>query len=169
MNSLLPKALDEMTKGAGGEHSGADAHSKLHIVVTDNQDVPVAGCCVSGELPSYLMWSNRATLPRSNDAATIISSRASAIHFGACIRREETQFVGQHFWARGYFVSTVGRDEAVIREYIRKQEPAVLPLRPRLRIASQPINITGHPSSHRAVGSPCWSRGPRRSRHARSG
>ena len=31
-------------------------------------------------------------------------------------------FVGEHFWARGYFVSTVGRDEAVIRDYIRKQE-----------------------------------------------
>jgi putative transposase len=31
-------------------------------------------------------------------------------------------FVGQHFWARGYFVSTVGRDEAVIRRYIRNQE-----------------------------------------------
>jgi len=31
-------------------------------------------------------------------------------------------FVGQHFWARGYFVSTVGRDEATVREYIRKQE-----------------------------------------------
>ena len=31
-------------------------------------------------------------------------------------------FVGQHFWARGYFVSTVVRDEAVIREYIQKQE-----------------------------------------------
>ena len=27
-----------------------------------------------------------------------------------------------HFWARGYFVSTVGRDEAVIRDYIRRQE-----------------------------------------------
>ena len=27
-----------------------------------------------------------------------------------------------NFWARGYFVSTVGRDEAVIREYIRDQE-----------------------------------------------
>ncbi len=27
-----------------------------------------------------------------------------------------------NFWARGYFVSTVGRDEAVIREYIRHQE-----------------------------------------------
>jgi len=31
-------------------------------------------------------------------------------------------FVGQHFWARGFWVSTVGRDEAVIREYIQKQE-----------------------------------------------
>ncbi len=31
-------------------------------------------------------------------------------------------FVGQHFWARGYFVSTVGRDEATIRRYIREQE-----------------------------------------------
>ena len=31
-------------------------------------------------------------------------------------------FVGQHFWARGSFVSTVGRDEQVIREYIQQQE-----------------------------------------------
>jgi REP-associated tyrosine transposase len=31
-------------------------------------------------------------------------------------------FVGQNFWARGYYVSTVGRDEAQIREYIRAQE-----------------------------------------------
>jgi Transposase IS200 like len=30
--------------------------------------------------------------------------------------------MGQHFWARGYFVSTVGRDEAVIRNYIKHQE-----------------------------------------------
>ena len=29
--------------------------------------------------------------------------------------------MGQHFWSRGYWVSTVGRDETVIREYIRKQ------------------------------------------------
>ncbi len=31
-------------------------------------------------------------------------------------------FVGQHFWARGFMVSTVGRDEKVIRDYIRNQE-----------------------------------------------
>ena len=37
-------------------------------------------------------------------------------------RHGKQNFVGQHFWARGYFVSTVGRDEQVIREYIRNQE-----------------------------------------------
>ena len=37
-------------------------------------------------------------------------------------RERKRNFVGQHFWARGYFVSTVGRDEGVIREYIRSQE-----------------------------------------------
>lgn len=30
-------------------------------------------------------------------------------------------FTGMHFWARGYFVSTVGRDEQTIREYIKSQ------------------------------------------------
>ncbi len=29
---------------------------------------------------------------------------------------------GRHFWARGYCVSTVGLDEAMIRAYIRNQE-----------------------------------------------
>jgi putative transposase len=31
-------------------------------------------------------------------------------------------FKGYHFWARGYFVSTVGIDEGTIRQYIREQE-----------------------------------------------
>ena len=31
-------------------------------------------------------------------------------------------FVGLNFWARGYYVSTVGRDEAQVRQYIREQE-----------------------------------------------
>jgi hypothetical protein len=35
---------------------------------------------------------------------------------------KKRNFVGQHFWARGYFVSTVGRDTEMIREYIKKQE-----------------------------------------------
>jgi putative transposase len=46
----------------------------------------------------------------------------SAIHVARVYGENRRNFVGQHFWARGYFVSTVGRDEEVIREYIRHQE-----------------------------------------------
>ena len=46
----------------------------------------------------------------------------SAIHLARVYGEQKRNFVGQHFWARGYFVSTVGRDEEVIREYIRNQE-----------------------------------------------
>lgn len=46
----------------------------------------------------------------------------SAIHVARNFFDHKRNFVGQHFWARGYFVSTVGRDEATIREYIRNQE-----------------------------------------------
>jgi len=31
-------------------------------------------------------------------------------------------FTGENFWARGYFISTVGLDEEMVREYIRNQE-----------------------------------------------
>ena len=46
----------------------------------------------------------------------------SAIHLAREYGGKKRNFVGQHFWARGYYVSTVGRDEAQIREYIRRQE-----------------------------------------------
>ena len=46
----------------------------------------------------------------------------SAIHLARVYAERKRNFAGQHFWARGYYVSTVGRDEAVIREYIRNQE-----------------------------------------------
>jgi len=46
----------------------------------------------------------------------------SAIHTARTFGGRRRNFTGQHFWARGYFASTVGRDEKVIREYIRRQE-----------------------------------------------
>ena len=46
----------------------------------------------------------------------------SAIHLARVYGERKRNFVGQHFWARGFWVSTVSRDEAVIGEYIRKQE-----------------------------------------------
>lgn len=46
----------------------------------------------------------------------------SAIHIARTYLGRRRNFTGQPFWARGYYVSTVGRDEATIREYIQKQE-----------------------------------------------
>ena len=48
------------------------------------------------------------------------SAIAIARRFGG----RERNFTGEVFWARGYFVSTVGLDEAMVRAYIRKQEQA---------------------------------------------
>ena len=46
----------------------------------------------------------------------------SAIHIARNYGGRQRNFTGEHFWARGYFVSTVGIDEGVIRQYIRQQE-----------------------------------------------
>jgi putative transposase len=46
----------------------------------------------------------------------------SAIHIARTYRGKERNFTGEHFWARGYFVSSVGADEHTVREYIRHQE-----------------------------------------------
>ena len=46
----------------------------------------------------------------------------SAIHLARMYGGRKQNFVGQHFWARGYDVSTVGRDEEAVRKYIREQE-----------------------------------------------
>jgi len=46
----------------------------------------------------------------------------SAIHLARVYGGKKRNFVGQHFWARGYFVSTVGQNEEAIREYIKNQE-----------------------------------------------
>jgi len=46
----------------------------------------------------------------------------SAIRVARDFMGRQRSFKGYHFWARGYFVSTVGIDERTIREYIRQQE-----------------------------------------------
>jgi len=48
----------------------------------------------------------------------------SAIHIARTYAGKRRNFVGQSFWARGYYVSTVGRDEETVRKYIQKQENA---------------------------------------------
>ena len=46
----------------------------------------------------------------------------SAIHIARIYLGQRKNYSGMHFWARGYFVSTVGADEEVVRVYINNQE-----------------------------------------------
>ena len=46
----------------------------------------------------------------------------SAIHIARTYGGQRKNFTGQNFWVRGYYVSTVGKDERNVREYIRRQE-----------------------------------------------
>lgn len=46
----------------------------------------------------------------------------SAMHIARSYLRQQRNFKGQHFWAHGYYVSTVGLNEGVIRQYIQDQE-----------------------------------------------
>ncbi len=48
----------------------------------------------------------------------------SAISIARRFKGRQRNFTGEHFWARGYFVSTVGLDEDMVIEYIRSQEKA---------------------------------------------
>jgi len=64
----------------------------------------------------------------------------SAIHLARVYGERKRNFVGQHFWARGFFVNTVGRDEEAIRAYIRNQERG-----PEAR-TNEPLALTTPPS-----------------------
>jgi hypothetical protein len=60
-----------------------------------------------------------------------------------CVERKMRNFMGHKFWALGYFVTTVGRDEEVIRAYIRNQELADRQLEQfelKISAAQNPIN-----------------------------
>ncbi len=46
----------------------------------------------------------------------------SAIAIARQFSGRERNFTGEHFWARGYCVSTVGYEEEKVRDYIREQE-----------------------------------------------
>jgi len=64
------------------------------------------------------------SIPPKHSVAQIVGyiKGKSAIHVARVYFQRGRNYVGHHFWARGYFVSTVGRDEEAIRKYIRHQE-----------------------------------------------
>ena len=64
------------------------------------------------------------SIPQKHPVSQVVGfiKGKSAIHLARVYSERKRNFTGQNFWARGYFVSTVGRDEELIRNYIRHQE-----------------------------------------------
>jgi len=62
-------------------------------------------------------------IPPKHPVASVIGflKGKSAI---ARLRGKDRNFSGEHFWARGYAVSTVGFELEQVRQYIREQESA---------------------------------------------
>jgi len=64
------------------------------------------------------------SIPPKHSVAQVIGyiKGKSAIHIARTYAGKKKNFTGEQFWARGYFVSTIGKDEQMIKEYIRYQE-----------------------------------------------
>ncbi|MFO7607534.1 MAG: IS200/IS605 family transposase [Desulfurivibrionaceae bacterium] len=64
------------------------------------------------------------SIPPKYSVAQIIGyiKGKSAIHIARTYLGQRKNYTGMSFWARGYFVSTVGTDEEIVRSYIQKQE-----------------------------------------------
>ena len=86
------------------------AHHKESKIVEGHLMPDHAHMCIS--IPPKYAVSNVVGYLKGKSAITI------ARNFGG----RKRNFTGEVFWARGYFVSTVGLDEEMVRSYIRNQE-----------------------------------------------
>jgi putative transposase len=65
----------------------------------------------------------RISIPPKYAVSNVVGSRARArLRSRGSLGGRERNFTGENFGARGYFVSTVGLEEAMVRAYIRHQE-----------------------------------------------
>jgi putative transposase len=81
------------------------------------------GRIVEGHLQADHMHMLIAIPPKYSVAQVVgFMKGKSAIHIARAFMNRRENFIGEHFWARGYYVSTAGKDEEVVRRYIRQQE-----------------------------------------------
>ncbi len=94
--------------------------TRMMLWCTVRHCVKRSGCSIYLPRSTQLMIS----IPPKYSVADVVGfiKGKSAIHVARTYGGWKRNFVGQSFWARGYFASTVGRDEEVIRNYIRHQE-----------------------------------------------
>ena len=111
---FIPKCRKKMIYGALRKHLGEIfrelARQRECKVVEGHLMLDHVHICLS--VPPKYSVSNVVGYIKGKSAISI------AGHFGG----RQRNFTGEVFWARGYFVSTVGLDEEMVRAYIRNQE-----------------------------------------------
>ena len=111
---FIPKCRKKMIYGALRKHLGEIfrelARQRECKVVEGHLMLDHVHICLS--VPPKYSVSNVVGYIKGKSAISI------ARHFGG----RQRNFTGEVFWARGYFVSTVGLDEEMVRAYIRNQE-----------------------------------------------
>ena len=111
---FIPKCRRKVLYGKLRQHLGEVFHS----LAKQKESVIKEGHLVGDHVHMLI------AIPPKYSVSNVIGyiKGKSAIHIARVYGERKRNFVGQNFWARGYFVSTVGRDEAVIRAYIKNQE-----------------------------------------------
>ena len=110
---FIPKKRKKMIFGKLRRYIGA----VLHDLANQKESVIVEGHLMLDHIHMCI------SIPPKYSVSHVVGfiKGKSAIAIARQLGRRKN-FTGENFWARGYFVSTVGLDEEMVRAYIRDQE-----------------------------------------------
>ena len=110
---FIPKRRKKLIFGKLRKHIGA----VLHDLANQRESVIVEGHLMLDHIHMCI------SIPPKYSVSHVVGfiKGKSAIAIARQLGRRKN-FTGENFWARGYFVSTVGLDEEKVRAYIRDQE-----------------------------------------------
>ena len=111
---FIPKGRKKAIFGAVRKHLGA----MLHELVKQKECNIVEGHLMPDHVHMCI------SIPPKHSASYVVGfiNGKSAIGIARSFSGKTRNFTGENFWGRGYFVSTAGLDEEIVRAYIRHQE-----------------------------------------------
>lgn len=111
---FIPKRRKKRVFGALRRHLG----EMLHDLVRHKESKIVEGHLMPDPIHMCI------SIPPKYVVSNVVGylKGKSAIQIARKYGGRSRNFTGENFWARGYYVSTVGLDEAMVRAYIRAQE-----------------------------------------------
>ena len=111
---FIPKRRKKKVFGALRKHLG----EILHELASHRESKIVEGHLMADHVHMCI------SIPPKYAVSTVVGyiKGKSAIQIARQFGGRQRNFTGENFWARGYFVSTVGLDEQMVRAYIRKQD-----------------------------------------------